>query len=236
MDRLYIHTEEVHNFNAPREVVPIIINLIKPYCVLDVGCGTGTWLKVFEENGINDYYGIDGNYVDKTQLKIPLSKFAEADLSDNWKVNRRFDIVLCLEVAEHLPENVANGFIDTLTKCADTIIFSAAVPGQGGQNHLNEQLPNYWQEKFERNGFYFHDVIRPLIWDNKKVDWWYRQNIFLVNRTSPKTNVISCYHPDLVGQIQQSYEAQYQTIIEGRFGVWETFKIFIKAIKFKLFK
>lgn len=233
MTELYIHTEDVHNLNAPREVVPLIIDLIKPLSVLDVGCGIGTWLKVFEEFGIHDYVGVDGVYVNRDLLKIPTSKFIETDLTSNWAIPRKFDLVLCLEVAEHLPEAFANKFVDLLTTYSDTIIFSAAIPGQGGQNHLNEQWPSYWQKKFAKHGFYFHDVIRPLIWDNKKVDWWYRQNIFLLNRQISTTKVITGYHPEFFEREIFGAKNQFQSLFDGKYGVWESFKILLRAIQFK---
>ena len=45
--------------------------------------------------------------------------------------------------------------VATITKHGDAVLFSAAIPGQGGQDHLNEQWPEYWQKKFEVNGYYF---------------------------------------------------------------------------------
>jgi SAM-dependent methyltransferase len=200
MDNLYIHTEDVHNLKAPTEIVPIILSLLAPKTLLDVGCGIGTWLKVFERHGVKDFLGVDGEYVDKRLMMIPEEKFLALDLRKEFSLNRKFDLVVSLEVAEHLPEESANGFVKSLTEHGDVILFSAAIPGQGGQNHLNEQWPSYWQEKFKRHNFYFHDIIRPLIWDNKLIDSWYRQNIFIVSRQYADQKILSVVHPDLLNE------------------------------------
>jgi hypothetical protein len=80
-------------------------------------------------------------------------------------------------VAEHLPEAFADRLIDILVDTAPIVIFSAAFPGQTGVNHINEQPPWYWREKFHRLNYVEIDFLRPLIWGDGKVAWWYRQNI-----------------------------------------------------------
>jgi SAM-dependent methyltransferase len=221
---------------APREVVPIIMDLVKPKNVLDVGCGTGTWLKAFEEAGVINYIGIDGNYVDSSQLNIPDGKFVAKDLSKWWSLNGKFDLVLSLEVAEHLPGESADLFVETLVNHAnENIIFSAAIPNQGGQNHLNEQWPEYWQQKFLKHGFYFHDVIRPLIWHNEEVDWWYRQNIFLVNRQKKDAATkLSLIHPQQFNQWLNEKEAYTESLLTGRQGIRISANIFFNALIFKM--
>lgn len=233
----YIHTEEVHNMVAPREVVPIIMDIVNPKSVLDVGCGTGTWLKAFEELGTSDYVGVDGDFLNRSQLNIPIEKFIAKDLRTPWLLNRKFDLVLSLEVAEHLPKESADQFVETLVNHTNSaIIFSAAVPGQGGQNHLNEQWPEYWQKKFEPFGFYFHDVIRPKIWINERVDYWYRQNIFLVKKEKPTLNPFpscSIIHPQFHEIKIQNEKEYYQSLVEGQQGMRISLTIFLNAIKFK---
>jgi SAM-dependent methyltransferase len=220
---------------APREVVPLIMELVKPKSVLDVGSGTGTWLKAFEEAGVQDYCGLDGNYVDRSQLQIPAEKFMATDLSKPWTLNSKYDLIISLEVAEHLPESSADSFVKSLTLHGEVILFSAAIPGQGGQGHLNEQWPEYWEQKFSKHGFYFHDVIRPLIWDNEKVNWWYRQNIFLVNRNKKNsTQALAKVHPELFKLKVNNELAYKESLSNGKQGLRTSAAIFFNALKFKL--
>lgn len=161
------------------ELVPLIIDLIHPRSVVDVGCGTGIWLNEFMNRGVGDVIGIDGPWVQQEMLQIPPSQFYRRDLSLPFELGRKFDLVLCLEVAEHLPARSARLFIRSLTSLADTVVFSAAIPFQGGTNHLNEQWPEYWQNLFAGNGYLTFDVIRSKIWRNANVKNIYAQNIFV---------------------------------------------------------
>lgn len=184
MELKYIHTTELHNLTAPRLIVPMIIDLFSPHSVVDVGCGLGTFLHVFAENGIDDIFGMDGSWVnyDLLSQNIPLDKFKTVDLENVVTLNRKFDIALCLEVAEHLPKECANNLVETLTQLSDIIIFSAAVPNQGGQNHVNEQWPSYWENIFEKYDFKMYDILRYRMWDNPNIFRWYKQNMFVVAR------------------------------------------------------
>jgi hypothetical protein len=92
-------------------------------------------------------------------------------------------------VAEHLHPDSADNLVETLTSLSSRILFSAAVPGQMGQNHLNEQWPEYWQEKFSGFGYVFHDVLRPVFWNNRQVPRWYKQNMFMVAKAGEENSV-----------------------------------------------
>jgi SAM-dependent methyltransferase len=164
---------------AARFVTPCIIKMFRPQSVLDVGCGLGEWLFHFHHQGIKDIKGVDGDYVKPEELKIPREKFTPRNLEGPFSENRKFDLVMSLEVAEHLSADAAEQFIDTLTKHGDLILFSAAVPGQVGTYHINEQWQSYWIEKFERRGYKTYDLIRPRFWNNPHVAWWYKQNAFI---------------------------------------------------------
>lgn len=231
----YIHTEEIHNLTAPREVVPLLIQLTKPKSVLDVGCGTGTWLNVFDENGVKDFLGVDGDFVNRSLLKIKTDNFIPVDLRKPLDLKRRFDLVVCLEVAEHLSIENADVLINSLVNHSDQIIFSAAIPNQGGQNHLNEQWPDYWAEKFYEHGYYFHDTIRPIIWNNSKIDWWYRQNIFLVNKTKPeRESALSIVHPELFNKSTNLQNKELELFIQGRHGVAKVLPILLRSVVYSI--
>ena len=190
----YIHEEVVHNFKAANEVVPTLIKLLEPKSVVDVGCGIGTWLKVFKDNGVKNILGIDGEYVDKNLLKIEFESFKDFDLEKLYISNSKYDLAISLEVAEHLSELNSDVFIKTLTGLSDTVIFSAAIPNQGGQNHINEKEPRYWIEKFESLEYKTLDILRPIFWNNTNIDWWYRQNFILFTKDMNLIKKLESFH------------------------------------------
>jgi SAM-dependent methyltransferase len=167
------------SLGAARQIVPAVASLVQPQSVVDVGCGTGTWLSVFRERGIIDVLGIDGSYVQAQQLLIPKDRFLAHDLTKPISLGKRFDLAISLEVAEHLPADVASSFIDQLVGLSDIVLFSAAIPGQGGVHHINEQWQDYWRKLFEARGYTTVDFIRREFWQNPEVAFYYSQNMFL---------------------------------------------------------
>jgi len=197
------------SLRSARAVVPIVLEWIKPRRVIDVGCGVGSWLKAFTEEGISDVTGVDGDYVDASLLVIPKDRFIAADLTSPLKIEGSFDLVVSLEVGEHLPESAAKTFVDSLTSLGPVVLFSAAIPLQGGANHLNEQWPDYWVRLFAARGYRPVDCLRRRIWKNDEVNYFYAQNaMFFVREDSfgafpklaeayPNTNLdqLSLVHP-----------------------------------------
>jgi SAM-dependent methyltransferase len=167
------------SYRSAKEIVPLVLELVQPRSVIDIGCGAGTWLSVFKEFGIEAICGVDGDYVDEIFLKIPKEQFLPLDLSKPFHLGRQFDLVLSLEVAEHLPAESAGIFIDSLTRLGPVILFSAAIPHQGGTQHINEQWPEYWVEFFQYRGYVVIDCIRKRIWQNPNVESWYAQNVLV---------------------------------------------------------
>jgi hypothetical protein len=148
--------------------------------VVDVGCGVGTWLSVARNLGAERLLGIESpSFDDKALLEIREDEFVTFDLSGDWTIKDRFELGICLEVGEHLPEGSSLRLVDNLSSVCEVILFSAGVPGQGGFEHINEQWPIYWQNKFEARGLEALDCVRPFIWYDNKLPWWYRQNIYL---------------------------------------------------------
>lgn len=165
-------------------VVPLVLDLTQPSSVVDVGCGTGSWLAVFNEHGVEDVLGVDGDYVPRDTLEIPVSSFEPRDLTQPFSLERRFDLAVSLEVAEHLPKSAAQGFVASLTALSDVVLFSAAVPGQYGQHHVNEQWQDWWADLFAKRDYVPIDCIRPLIWEDDRVEFWYAQNTLVYVRRS----------------------------------------------------
>ncbi|EKU99191.1 hypothetical protein Lepto7375DRAFT_1209 [Leptolyngbya sp. PCC 7375] len=162
---------------SAQEIIPLVLDLVEVKSVVDVGCGDGTWLSVFKDYGIHSYLGIDGAYITDIQLNIPQENIVLWDLSTPLQLNHTFDLVMSLEVAEHLPQSAASTFVESLTSLGSVILFSAAIPSQGGTEHLNEQWPEYWVDLFQSQDYIVIDCLRKKIWDNDKVEPWYAQNI-----------------------------------------------------------
>ena len=187
-DEAFFSRHSDATLQSARIIVPHVLRKVRPRRVVDVGCALGAWLKVFAEHGAQVVHGLDGHYVDSSKLLIGKANFMPVDLVEMTqgdlspvmeKADGGYDLAVCLEVAEHLPESSASDLVRTLTTLAPIVLFSAAVPGQGGVGHINEQWPSYWKSRFEEQGFQRFDPIRPRIWNNQRVHWWYRQNIFL---------------------------------------------------------
>lgn len=243
----YVHEDSIHNTKAAKAFLPYLFEVIRPNSVLDIGCGTGTWLRVLSEAGVQVILGVDGDYVDIKKLHINPNYFIGLDLSKEINLNKKFDLVISLEVAEHLPQSSADAFVLTLINHSDVILFSAALTNQGGQNHLNEQPFSYWVNKFEENGYVFLDVFRNKIWDDPNIDCWYRQNIFLIVKkdnilleTCHATKIHDFYHPEIYQMVWEDRRNfvnkfrvasdNFDSLISGRYGILQSFKIFVKSL------
>lgn len=197
---------------SAEEIVPLVLEFLQPRSVIDIGCGLGTWLRAFKQNGVQEVLGVDGPYIEPGMLQIAEREFLPADLRQPLRLNKKFDLLLSLEVAEHLPPESADTFVASLVKLGPVILFSAAIPFQGGTNHINAQWPDYWANKFQSHGYAPIDCLRKRIWQNEKVEWWYAQNLLLYveqrrlaefprllqefERTCPSQ--LSIAHPNLV--------------------------------------
>ncbi|OFW00512.1 MAG: hypothetical protein A3G20_08490 [Acidobacteria bacterium RIFCSPLOWO2_12_FULL_59_11] len=181
-DRQYYKELQSGSAQSATKMVPELIRLVCPKSVVDVGCGLGAWLAEFQKYGVADVLGIDGGWVDKNALNIQPELFLASDLCMPLLLSRKFDLALTLEVAEHLPSEAAEQFVSNLVALAPLVVFSAAIPYQGGDGHLNEQWPDYWATKFATFGYQSLDYLRFKFWDDHQIDWWYRQNIILYVR------------------------------------------------------
>lgn len=160
-------------------ILPHTKKLFTINSVIDFGCGQGAWLEVWRKLGVQVVCGVDGDYVNRNSLLIDKDDFYPCDLRQTIDMGRQFDLVQSLEVAEHIPEQVSDCFIDNLVAHGKVILFSSAVKGQGGEDHINEQPYEYWRDKFLTRGYILVDSIRPAVKGNCDVEPWYRYNTFI---------------------------------------------------------
>jgi hypothetical protein len=178
-DDTSVEVDTQGSLESARVIVPIVAALLHPKSVIDFGCGRGAWLKAFQENGVGVIQGLDAPWVDQSKLLIDSTCFRSVDLCQPCDLHGKWDLAVCLEVAEHLPQKASLPIVQALTSAAQIVLFSAAIPGQPGRGHINEQWPAYWRELFERQGFRRLDPIRRHVWQDSRINWWYRQNIVL---------------------------------------------------------
>jgi len=176
----YYRWREIPAVRSAEIIIPFILDKYNPSSVVDLGCAEGAWLSIFHKSGVGKIKGFDGPWINQDELLIPKEFFRCAKLEGfEAPQGQRFDIAISLEVAEHLREESAENFVRQLTRLSKRILFSAAIPGQGGLHHVNEQPPSYWKKKFENLGYAQLDILRPHFWEDKNIAWWYSQNIFL---------------------------------------------------------
>jgi SAM-dependent methyltransferase len=179
-DQKFIRYAATSSRYGASKVIPVVLSALDVGSVLDIGCAGGGWLSEWKQAGIADVCGVDGAYVDPADLEIEAERFKAADLAHPFDLGRTFDLVQSLEVAEHIDGSASGVFVANLVRHAGRfILFSAAVPGQGGEYHVNEQPYDFWRERFAKNGYSAFDFVRPRIAGDSGISFWYRYNIIL---------------------------------------------------------
>lgn len=238
----YQNRHEQTQYAAQRMLERVAEVLPPIHSAVDVGCGVGTWLAVLQARGIQSVHGYDGDWVDTTLLEIPAGCFDSRDLTQLLPpAGSRYDLAISLEVAEHLPESAARTFVHSLINQADFILFSAAIPHQGGRHHVNEQWLEYWAALFHEFGYSSVDALRPALWHEDGIQTWYRQNAVLFVKQTRLNDLatdpagmapaaVSMVHPAAYEQKIAAYEehiARMQTVK----GAW---KLLRRALKLRL--
>jgi SAM-dependent methyltransferase len=227
-DRAFYLDQAAGSARSASVIVPLLREFVPIHSVCDVGCGVGTWLRCWLDHGVTDVLGIDGDHVARDQLLIPADKFLAADLRQPLQRGRRFDLAMSLEVAEHLPPERAESFVADLTALAPAVLFSAAIPGQGGTEHINERWQSYWASLFANVGFIALDVLRPRIWHDASIEYWYRQNILLFSRSGTFESAASTLPLDVV------HPKQLAAVCERTPSIREALNILGQALKRRL--
>ncbi|MGB7326123.1 MAG: class I SAM-dependent methyltransferase [Rubripirellula sp.] len=213
----YTHSKNVHSYSSAESAYQNIIKRIgiEPASVLDVGTGTAEWAKAAKLAGANRVWGIDGIETSDAIETLGKDHFEVIDLRQPFDLQQTFELCICLEVAEHLPENAADVLIQSLARHADTIVFSAAIPYQPGDHHINCQPPSYWQTKFNAVGFACFDCLRDHLVPEQEIHWWYRQNVFLCRRdpdlAGTEARIVHRVTPECLDEVVRLYRDHRST-------------------------
>lgn len=182
-DQVFMSGTTRGNFLSSRKVTALLAQSLRPRSVADFGCAEGGWLSAWREQEVTDLLGLDGPYVPLDRLRIPKNNFKVVDLEKPVDLGRRFDLVMSVEVAEHLSLQASRTLVESLTRHANVVLFSAAPPGQGGEYHINEQSYDYWRDIFYQFHYVPLDFCRLQFKDDRDVQPWYRYNLFLYINT-----------------------------------------------------
>jgi SAM-dependent methyltransferase len=181
----HYHDEKaVPSRRAAERILPIVFSILDVGSMIDVGCGPGAWLDVARQLGVPTLTGVEGAWAAKWFERDggPRFELVLANLEDELRVPRTYDLATCLEVVEHLSPARGGSFVADLCRCAPHVLFGAAIPGQEGPNHLNTQWPSMWAACFAAHRYRPLDVVRPRVWGDADLKVHYRQNPVLFVR------------------------------------------------------
>ncbi len=174
------NAERATRISTAIKCLKLIRPLIEFESVVDFGSGIGAWLYAARNLGAKTILGIEGDWIANTDTVIEKEHILIQDLAAGQpKFAKEFDLAMTIEVAEHLPEKAANGFCASLASASDYILFSAAIPGQGGLGHVNEQPLPYWVARFWNLGYVPIEPIRPYIAKRPDIYPWLRTNLIM---------------------------------------------------------
>lgn len=219
---MFQYSENFYKFieetkNDEQIIMPLILQWVSPVSIVDFGCAEGAWLgEALRQNNDIEILGMDGDYINKERLKIPKECFRAVDLRQNILMEKRYDLAISTEVAEHLEEEFADIFIDNITKASDQVLFSAAIPGQGGTHHVNEQWQSYWVEKFRKRGYFCDYSVRNYFWNELKISSWRKQNLLFFSKKetqiAPPRPLTDLMHPQETIIKQKYYEGKIHSL------------------------
>lgn len=162
-----------------------IVRDFAPRNVADVGCGTGTLLAALQERGVE----VKGYEYSTAGIELCRGRGLDVtrfDIEHDPVPDERFDLVISTEVAEHLPESCADRYLDILTALSNTVVLTAATPGQPGNDHVNLQPNEYWIDKLADRGFPLDQETTSTwreTWKDRDVHWIYHHSIMVFRRS-----------------------------------------------------
>lgn len=202
-----------------------LLDIMQVKSVVDIGCGMGQWSRAVSRAGIADIVSCDLDDQPVEKRNLPAT-FVPIDLREPLDLGRRFDLVICAEVAEHVPADAADNVVAAVCAHGDVAIFGAATPLQGGKGHVNEQWPNYWVRRFAEHDFVVFDIFRPTFWNDRQVRFYYRQNTFLfVHKDAvgpfvdagyePLETIDAQVHPEMMLKLALAKSHDGEGVLEG---------------------
>lgn len=226
--RFYASRHQDTKYAADR-ILGLVLDLVHPASVVDVGCGVGTWLRAAREHGAAEVFGFEGEWLDRTRLVLEPELIECRDLEEPLRLEQRFDLALCLEVAEHLSPARGEAIVRDLVRMADAVLFSAAIPGQGGSAHRNERWQSYWAGLFAGHAYDVFDVVRPAIWADERIPFWYRQNTLMYARRGSASAMVLRQVPATVPVLDAVHPRLYLNTLHP--GPLTTTRLAIRAVK-----
>lgn len=210
-DEKYYKKHQDGSYQSAQIILKFIQKITNFQTLIDYGCGMGTWGSAAKALGVSRYVGIDQNSYDPTYMLIGPSDYMQQDLQEPIDIASKFDLAICVEVAEHIPKDKSDILLNNVCQNSEVVLFSAALPRQGGTGHINEQPCSYWIQKFRTRGYLPVDCIRPFFWNEEQIEIWYRNNCILyltsealkqfkvnIPPTLPPTDII---HPQMLERI-----------------------------------
>ncbi len=169
-------------------IAELIVEHFNPKTVVDIGCGEGLFLNALYKRNVQ----VIGSDISEAAIKLAPKDFIvfQSDATKPIRYNKTFDLCLCIEIAEHIPNKYSKTLVENATLASDTVFFTAAPPGQGGVGHINEQPPEFWIRLFEAQGF-THQTdlstqLRHRMKDQRVLEFLYK-NVMIFTRNVSTT-------------------------------------------------
>jgi SAM-dependent methyltransferase len=183
-DKRYNAFLDVAASQSTEPMAATIKRIFNPTSVIDVGCGTGVLLARLRQIGL-EVKGLeysDAGIARCRERGVEVEKF---DLESEEAIQGSWDVTVSFEVAEHLPESMAENYVRVISQFSPVVIMSAATAGQGGKDHVNEQPHEYWIKKMLWRGFDYDGQTSHQVrveWAEKRVAPWYVNNTMIFRR------------------------------------------------------
>ena len=220
----HYHDEKAWRSEHAAEVIlPIVFSVVDVDSVVDVGCGYGSWLAAARALGVTDLTGIEGPWAAAWRDRGVLATEFDlvlVDLEAPLRLPRSYDLVICIEVAEHLTPGRGASFVADLCAAGESVLLGAAIPGQRGPNHVHERWMSEWAADFAAHGYQPVDCIRPQVWGDPSLWAHHRQNPVLFVAESrreaararadalpePGLSALDVVHPDFLLRALEEHE------------------------------